>query len=127
MGSRLQSAGSAGAGHRLSCSETCGIFLDQGSNPRPQHEQADSQPLSHQESPPLGFYKAPSSCHTERAGLEKNRCLTVQAIKADCTQESLQEGREGREPVSTPDTPQASRFTAKEQVGSVNGRSQEGT
>ena len=29
----------------------CGIFPDQGSNPRPLHWQADSQPLRHQGSP----------------------------------------------------------------------------
>ena len=40
--------------HGLSCSTACGIFLDQGSNPRPLHWQADSQPLRHQGSPPGG-------------------------------------------------------------------------
>ena len=34
----------------LSCSETCGILLDQGLNPCLLHWQADSLPLSHQES-----------------------------------------------------------------------------
>ena len=33
--------------HRLSCSTAHGIFLDQGSNPRPLHWQAYSQPLDH--------------------------------------------------------------------------------
>ena len=37
--------------HRLSCSETCRIFPDQGSNPSLLHCQADSLPLSHQGSP----------------------------------------------------------------------------
>ena len=37
--------------HGLSCSASCGIFLDQGSNPCPLHWQADSQPLRHQGSP----------------------------------------------------------------------------
>ena len=37
--------------HGLSCSTACGIFPDQGSNPRPLHWQADSQPLRHQGSP----------------------------------------------------------------------------
>ena len=32
----------------LSCSATCGLFPDQGSNPCPLHWQADSQPLGHQ-------------------------------------------------------------------------------
>ena len=37
--------------HGLSCSMACGIFLDQGQNPRLLHWQADSLPLSHQGSP----------------------------------------------------------------------------
>ena len=45
---RLQGAQpSAVVVHRLSCSTTCGIFLDQGSNPCLLHWQADSLPLSH--------------------------------------------------------------------------------
>ena len=37
--------------HRLSCSEACGIFLDQRSNPCLLHWQADSLPLTHLGSP----------------------------------------------------------------------------
>ena len=44
-------AGSAIVTHGPSCSATCGIFPDQGSNPCPLHWQADSQPLRHQGSP----------------------------------------------------------------------------
>ena len=44
-------AGSVVVAHGLSCSASCGIFPDQGSNPCPLHWQADSQPLCHQESP----------------------------------------------------------------------------
>ena len=52
----LRSTGSRRAGsvivaHGPSCSTACGIFPDQGSNPRPPHWQADSQPLRHQGSP----------------------------------------------------------------------------
>ena len=36
--------------HRLSCFAACGILLDQGSNLCLLHWQADSLPLSHQES-----------------------------------------------------------------------------
>ena len=39
--------------HRLSCSKSCGIFPDKGSNPCPLHWQADSYPLYHQGSPSL--------------------------------------------------------------------------
>ena len=53
----LQSTGSRRAGsvavaHGPSCSAIRGILPDQGSNPRPLHWQADSQPLCHQGSPP---------------------------------------------------------------------------
>ena len=37
--------------HGRSCSQACGIFPDQGSNPCPLHWQANSYPLSHQGSP----------------------------------------------------------------------------
>ena len=47
----LPSTGSLVVRHELSCSEACGIFLDQGSNPCLLHRQADSLPLSHQGSP----------------------------------------------------------------------------
>ena len=40
-------AGSVVVAHGPSCSATCGIFPDQGSNPCPLHWQADSQPLRH--------------------------------------------------------------------------------
>ena len=39
----------------LSCSEACGIILDQGRNLCPLHWWADSLPLSHQGSLVLGF------------------------------------------------------------------------
>ena len=42
--------------HRLSCSEACGIFPDQESNPCHMHWQADSLPLSHQGSPENIFW-----------------------------------------------------------------------
>ena len=44
-------AGSVIVAHGPSCSAACGIFPDQGSNPCPLHQQADSQPLHHQGSP----------------------------------------------------------------------------
>ena len=44
-------AGSATVAHGPSRSAACGILPDQGSNPRPLHWQADSQPLRHQGSP----------------------------------------------------------------------------
>ena len=46
-------AGSVVVAHGPSCSAACGILSDQGSNPCPPHQQADSQPLHHQGSPPV--------------------------------------------------------------------------
>ena len=61
----LRSTGSRRAGsvivaHGPSCSAACGIFLDQGSSPRPLHWQADSQPLRHQGSPIVFILKSVS-------------------------------------------------------------------
>ena len=61
VGSRVQDqqlwcTGSVVVAHGLSCSTACGIFPDQGSNPRPLHWQADSQPLCHQGSPRNFFF-----------------------------------------------------------------------
>ena len=50
-GPRLQSTGSIVGVHGLSCSATCGIFLNQGSNWCLLHCQADSLPLTFQGSP----------------------------------------------------------------------------
>ena len=47
----LQSTGWIVVAHRLSSSTTCGIFLDQESNPCLLHWKVDSLPLSHQGSP----------------------------------------------------------------------------
>ena len=60
----LRSTGSRCAGwvvvaHGPSCSATCGIFPDQGSNPCPLHWQADSQPLCHQGSLAVVFKSVP--------------------------------------------------------------------
>ena len=46
-------AGSVVVAHGPNFSAACGILPDQGSNPRPLHWQADSQPLRHQGSPVL--------------------------------------------------------------------------
>ena len=45
---RLWSAISVVVAHRLSCPDTCGIFLDQGSS---LHSHEDSYPLDHQVNP----------------------------------------------------------------------------
>ena len=50
-GTGSRRAGSVVVAHGPSCSVACGIFPDQGSNPCPPHQQADSQPLRHQGSP----------------------------------------------------------------------------
>ena len=50
-------AGSVVVAHGPSCSAACGILPDQGSNPCPLHWQADSQPLRHQGSPQIVYFK----------------------------------------------------------------------
>ena len=50
-------ARSAIVAHGPSRSAACGILPDQGSNPRPPHRQADSQPLRHQGSPGQFLFK----------------------------------------------------------------------
>ena len=59
--------GSVVVAHGPSCSAACGIFPDQGSNPCPLHQQADSQPPRHQGSPvphycTLSTFHCPSQC-----------------------------------------------------------------
>ena len=49
-------AGSATVAHGPSRSAARGILPDQGSNPRPLHWQADSQPLRHQGSPEVSIF-----------------------------------------------------------------------
>ena len=71
----LRSTGSRRAGsvivaHGPSCSAACRIFPDQGSNPRPLHWQADSQPLRHQGSPGRVFL---IHCYRHRSFLLKSR------------------------------------------------------
>ena len=56
MALRLQSTGSIVVVHELSCSEACGIVLDQGLNPCLLHWQADPLPPSHQEGPRRIFH-----------------------------------------------------------------------
>ena len=53
----LQSTGLIVEVHRFSCSTSCGIFPNQGLNLCLLHWQADSLPLSHQESPVQRFLK----------------------------------------------------------------------
>ena len=51
-------AGSVVVAHGPSCSAACGIFPDRGSNPCPQHWQANYQPLCHQGSPHYIFLRS---------------------------------------------------------------------
>ena len=59
--------------HGSSCSAACGIFPEQGSNPRALHWQADAQPLHHQGSPTI-------TLHTKN---QENFNLNVQSIEAN--------------------------------------------
>ena len=64
---RLRSTGSGVVAHGLSWSTACGIFPDQGSNPRLQHWQVDSLPQSHQVSPSSQHFKNANPILTSRA------------------------------------------------------------
>ena len=55
-GTGSRRAGSAVVAHGPSCSAARGIFPDQGTNPCPLHQQADSQPLRHQGSPSSNIF-----------------------------------------------------------------------
>ena len=50
-GRALGHVGSVVVAHGLSCSKACEIFPEQGANPCPLHQQADSQSLDYQGSP----------------------------------------------------------------------------
>ena len=54
---RLERSASVFVAHRISYSTACGVFLEQGSNSRPLHWQADFEPLDHQGSPSLHIFK----------------------------------------------------------------------
>ena len=54
--------GSRALEHRLGCSKACEIFLDQESNPNLLLWQADSLPLSHQESSTIIIFPSIISC-----------------------------------------------------------------
>ena len=56
----LQSTGLTVVVHRLSCPVACGIFADQGQNPRLLYWQVESLPLSHQGNPHFFFVTV---CH----------------------------------------------------------------
>ena len=65
-------ASSAVVAHGPSRSAACGILPDQGSNPRPLHWQADSQPLRHQGSPSFTlnyFLRGPISEYSHTGGV----------------------------------------------------------
>ena len=64
--------GSVVVAHGPSCSAACGIFPDQGSNPRPLHRQVDSQPLHHQGSPVLAFKKNKTTTTKQQQQLNQN-------------------------------------------------------
>ena len=69
-------AGSAIVAHGPSHSAACGIFPDQGLNPRHLHWQADCQPLRHQGSP--------GTCILESYYiLEESKCLARSIVFAE--------------------------------------------
>ena len=73
-------AGSVVVAHGPSCSAACGILPDQGSNPRPLHWQADSQPLRHQGSPSICFKAGLVVLYHEKLRESLNFCLSVKVL-----------------------------------------------
>ena len=74
-------AGSVVVAHGLSCSATCGILPDQGSNPCPRHWQADSQPLRHQGSPVMTSRSCISRCSvTTLRKLRDRHCRVARRV-----------------------------------------------
>ena len=68
-------AGSVVVAHGPSCSVTCGILPDQGSNPCALHWQADSQPLRHQGSPFPSVLKKVIELYVSHEQLPRNMRL----------------------------------------------------
>ena len=78
----LQSTGSVVVVHELSCSTTCGIFADQGSNPCALHWQVDSQPLRHQGSPGQAFLNLTAELFTYHCYISSHQlCRLCQAVR----------------------------------------------
>ena len=85
MGSRRAGFSSCGTrasvvvAHGLSCSATCGIFRNQGSNLCSLHWQADSYPLRHQRSPSVYIF-------TNRKPyiLRENETIALRGSKFEC-------------------------------------------
>ena len=71
-------AGSVVVAHGPSCSAACGIFPDQGSNPCPVHQQADSQTLRHQGSPITAFCRRFYFCFGFEEFVSKKTRLVTQ-------------------------------------------------
>ena len=68
-------AGSVVVARGPSCSAAYGILPDQGTNPRPLHWQADSQPLRHQGSPYLSFKYISSSIELSNLNRCPSKCF----------------------------------------------------
>ena len=67
---------SAAVAHQLSCSMSCGIFLDRGSNLCPLHWQVASYPLYHQGSPKKSFLLKEIACAQRKKWKRKNHTST---------------------------------------------------
>ena len=86
-------AGSAVAAHGPTCSASCGIFPDQGSNPCPLHWQADSQPLRHRGS--LGHYLLRKEWEGTWRGFPGNKEGVLRA--GECSEHTVRTCRESWE------------------------------
>ena len=87
----------------LSCSATCRVFPEQGSNLRLLHWRVDSLPLSHQGSQGFGscLWISGSSCFSRTA----TECPAVSERSADCETERLQNEDSSQSPSLTSASP----------------------
>ena len=82
-------AGSVVVAHGPSCSTACGIFPDQGSNPRALLWQADSQPLRHQGSALMIFKLSALKAHCPCSYIEK--CRRIHSHTYTCSNTNIDE------------------------------------
>ena len=82
---QLQHAGSVAVALRLSCSEACGIFPDQGWNLCSLHWWADSYPLCHQGNPNKSGYRITEA--EEQINVLEDRKLKITTVEQNIEKE----------------------------------------
>ena len=87
MAPGIWSTGSIVVVHRFSCSATCGLLPDQGSNPCPLHWQANSYPMHHQASPRTKTFweRFRTKSYITTPNLDLKRACVMISRKVHCT------------------------------------------